>query len=137
MTQNSARGVGPRRILKKKINFIMEGLISQFKIDYDVKNIDKNNDGSVHIDCGRYCERLDHYTCGDEDCSCDEAEGWCEDTWEEECVRPITKAFDEWAQKHVPGDIAASCSVGEKGYLYVEFKPKMAEPASKRAKCDA
>lgn len=119
---------------KKKV---MEGLIEQLKTDYPVESVERNDDGVVDVDCGRLTGRLDHYTCGEEGCGCYEAEGWCEWAWEENCVGPITKEFDEWKKKHLPSDIEAWGSVGEKGWFYVTLKPlKEKEPASKKAKKD-
>lgn len=100
---------------------MMEGIIDQLKKDYEVESVDKNKDGSsVNVNCGRLTGRLDHYMCGEEDCGCYEAEGWCEDAWEENCVRPIEKEFDEWKKKHITdASIEAWGSVDEKGWFYV------------------
>lgn len=119
----------------------MEGLIEQLKKDYPVENVEKHTDGSVHVDCGRLTGRLDHYTCGNEGCECEDNEGWCEEGWEENCVRPIEKEFDEWKKQHVTSAMEAWGSVGEKGWFYVTLKlvekpSDKEEPAKKRSKND-
>jgi hypothetical protein len=53
----------------------MEKLISDLKSKYGVKDVERCEDGTVELDCGRLAPRLDHYMCGSEYCSCYEAEG--------------------------------------------------------------
>ena len=83
------------------------------------------SDGSIEISCGRHGCRLDHYMCGDEDCSCEEQEGWCEEAWEEDVVRPIEKDFKEWAKKTFSSKIVENLTptVDEKGWLRILYIP--------------
>lgn len=118
----------------------MEALIEKLKLEYTIESTTQKDDGSAEIDCGRLTERLDHFTCGEEDCSCEEKEGWCEDAWEEECVRPLKEEFAEWMAKNLKDEpFTATCSVCEKGGFYIYITPTRAaeaaeEPEAKRVK---
>lgn len=101
----------------------MMDLITRIKQIYRVTNEEHASNGSVRLSCGRVAPREDHYTCGSEDCPCEEEEGWC-DKWEEDCVDPVKDKFKTWATTHVPSGIIASCDVDEKGYFEVTFVPE-------------
>lgn len=101
----------------------MMDLITRIKQIYRVTKEERASNGSVRLSCGRVAPREDHYTCGSEDCPCEEEEGWC-DKWEEDCVDPVKDKFRTWATTHVPSSIIASCDVDEKGYLEITFAPE-------------
>ena len=114
----------------------MEAAIEKIRAKYPKCEVERSEDGkSVFIDnCGRPCEREDHYMCANSFCKCYKNEGWCHTWYDNECA-PVIEKFKTWARENMPAGIEAECDIDEKGYRNVRLSlVVVAEPQVKKIK---